>query len=71
MLCYCVCIAVMIAWTGFEHFVAGRFDDPPAADEPDDMLVHLGFHLSHVISVIFLLCHRCPVLFNHLYCWLE
>jgi N6-L-threonylcarbamoyladenine synthase len=29
----------MIAWTGIEHFVAGRFEDPPAADEPDDMQV--------------------------------
>lgn len=33
------CIGVMIAWTGIEHFVAGRFDDAPAADEPDDMQV--------------------------------
>ena len=29
----------MIAWTGIEHFIAGRFDDPPAVDEPDDMQV--------------------------------
>lgn len=29
----------MIAWTGIEHFVAGRFEDPPSADEPDDMQV--------------------------------
>jgi hypothetical protein len=29
----------MIAWTGIEHFVAGRFEDPPPADEPDDMQV--------------------------------
>ncbi|KQK04047.1 probable tRNA N6-adenosine threonylcarbamoyltransferase, mitochondrial isoform X3 [Brachypodium distachyon] len=33
----CTDNGVMIAWTGIEHFVAGRFDDPPAADEPDDM----------------------------------
>uniref|UniRef100_A0A0E0RHC6 Glycoprotease 1 n=1 Tax=Oryza rufipogon TaxID=4529 RepID=A0A0E0RHC6_ORYRU len=30
-------LVVMIAWTGIEHFIAGRFDDPPAVDEPDDM----------------------------------
>lgn len=33
----CTDNGVMIACTGIEHFVAGRFDDPPAADEPDDM----------------------------------
>ncbi|KAL6626313.1 hypothetical protein ACP70R_030039 [Stipagrostis hirtigluma subsp. patula] len=33
----CTDNGVMIAWTGIEHFVAGRFDNPPAADEPDDM----------------------------------
>ena len=38
----------MIAWTGIEHFVVGRFEDPPADDEPDDMQVcclQLGLHL--------------------------
>lgn len=29
----------MIAWTGIEHFVVGRFEDPPADDERDDMQV--------------------------------
>ncbi|XP_006644093.1 probable tRNA N6-adenosine threonylcarbamoyltransferase, mitochondrial [Oryza brachyantha] len=33
----CTDNGVMIAWTGLEHFIAGRFDDPPAVDEPDDM----------------------------------
>ncbi|VAI13804.1 probable tRNA N6-adenosine threonylcarbamoyltransferase, mitochondrial [Triticum dicoccoides] len=33
----CTDNGVMIAWTGIEHFVAGRFEDPPPADEPDDM----------------------------------
>ncbi|GJN05488.1 hypothetical protein PR202_ga23117 [Eleusine coracana subsp. coracana] len=33
----CTDNGVMIAWTGIEHFVAGRFENPPAADEPDDM----------------------------------
>uniref|UniRef100_A0A0E0BST3 N(6)-L-threonylcarbamoyladenine synthase n=1 Tax=Oryza glumipatula TaxID=40148 RepID=A0A0E0BST3_9ORYZ len=33
----CTDNGVMIAWTGIEHFIAGRFDDPPAVDEPDDM----------------------------------
>ncbi|KAL6850390.1 hypothetical protein ACP4OV_021017 [Aristida adscensionis] len=37
----CTDNGVMIAWTGIEHFVAGRFDDPPAADEPDDMQYEL------------------------------
>ncbi|KAG2597070.1 probable tRNA N6-adenosine threonylcarbamoyltransferase, mitochondrial isoform X2 [Panicum virgatum] len=32
----CTDNGVMIAWTGIEHFIAGRFEDPPAADEPDD-----------------------------------
>uniref|UniRef100_A0A0D9UZZ3 N(6)-L-threonylcarbamoyladenine synthase n=1 Tax=Leersia perrieri TaxID=77586 RepID=A0A0D9UZZ3_9ORYZ len=35
----CTDNGVMIAWTGIEHFIAGRFDDPPAFDEPDDMQV--------------------------------
>jgi N6-L-threonylcarbamoyladenine synthase len=35
----CTDNGVMIAWTGIEHFIAGRFDDPPAVDEPDDMQV--------------------------------
>ncbi|GJN32097.1 hypothetical protein PR202_gb20571 [Eleusine coracana subsp. coracana] len=33
----CTDNGVMIAWTGIEHFVAGRFENPPAFDEPDDM----------------------------------
>ncbi|XP_066314234.1 probable tRNA N6-adenosine threonylcarbamoyltransferase, mitochondrial isoform X2 [Miscanthus floridulus] len=33
----CTDNGVMIAWTGIEHFVVGRFEDPPADDEPDDM----------------------------------
>uniref|UniRef100_A0A0E0FC91 N(6)-L-threonylcarbamoyladenine synthase n=1 Tax=Oryza meridionalis TaxID=40149 RepID=A0A0E0FC91_9ORYZ len=33
----CTDNGVMIAWTGIEHFIAGRFDEPPAVDEPDDM----------------------------------
>uniref|UniRef100_A0A0D3EMU0 N(6)-L-threonylcarbamoyladenine synthase n=1 Tax=Oryza barthii TaxID=65489 RepID=A0A0D3EMU0_9ORYZ len=33
----CTDNGVMIAWTGIEHFIAGRFDDPPAVDEPDDL----------------------------------
>ncbi|CAO2162246.1 unnamed protein product [Urochloa humidicola] len=37
----CTDNGVMIAWTGIEHFVAGRFEDPPAADEPDDMQYEL------------------------------
>ncbi|KAL5222340.1 hypothetical protein ABZP36_027053 [Zizania latifolia] len=27
----CTDNGVLIAWTGIEHFIAGRFDDPPAA----------------------------------------
>jgi len=37
----CTDNGVMIAWTGIEHFVAGRFEAPPAADEPDDMQYEL------------------------------
>lgn len=37
----CTDNGVMIAWTGIEHFVAGRFEDPPAADESDDMQYEL------------------------------
>ncbi|KAG2588220.1 hypothetical protein PVAP13_5NG196000 [Panicum virgatum] len=37
----CTDNGVMIAWTGIEHFIAGRFEDPPAADEPDDTQVCL------------------------------
>jgi len=32
----CTDNGVMIAWTGIEHFAVGRFEDPPAANEPDD-----------------------------------
>ncbi|KAK3160661.1 hypothetical protein QOZ80_1BG0062660 [Eleusine coracana subsp. coracana] len=37
----CTDNGVMIAWTGIEHFVAGRFENPPAFDEPDDMQYEL------------------------------
>jgi len=37
----CTDNGVMIAWTGIEHFVAGRFEAPPAADEPDNMQYEL------------------------------
>lgn len=30
---------VMVAWTGLEHFRVGRYDPPPPADEPDDIVV--------------------------------
>ncbi|WOK97801.1 putative tRNA N6-adenosine threonylcarbamoyltransferase, mitochondrial [Canna indica] len=30
---------VMIAWTGIEHFLPGRFDPPPPADEPNDAMM--------------------------------
>ena len=29
----------MVAWTGLEHFLVGRFDPPPPAIEPDDYVV--------------------------------
>ncbi|KAL2892439.1 putative tRNA N6-adenosine threonylcarbamoyltransferase mitochondrial [Bienertia sinuspersici] len=34
----CTDNGVMVAWTGLEHFRMGRFDPPPPADEPDDMM---------------------------------
>lgn len=34
-------LGVMVAWTGIEHFLVGRFDPPPPADEPEDALVCL------------------------------
>lgn len=32
-------IGVMVAWTGIEHFCVGRFDPPPPADDPEDVVV--------------------------------
>lgn len=29
----------MVAWTGIEHLRMGRFDPPPPADEPEDLVV--------------------------------
>nr|GMD35617.1 probable tRNA N6-adenosine threonylcarbamoyltransferase, mitochondrial [Ipomoea batatas] len=37
----CTDNGVMVAWTGIEHFLVGRFDPPPPADEPEDALVDL------------------------------
>lgn len=37
----CTDNGVMIAWTGIEHFLAGRFDPPPPANEPENYLVDL------------------------------
>ncbi|WOL15616.1 putative tRNA N6-adenosine threonylcarbamoyltransferase, mitochondrial [Canna indica] len=37
----CTDNGVMIAWTGIEHFLSGRFDPPPPADEPDDAMFEL------------------------------
>lgn len=34
-----IIIGVMVAWTGIEHFLLGRFDPPPPADEPEDAMV--------------------------------
>ncbi|XP_028550320.1 probable tRNA N6-adenosine threonylcarbamoyltransferase, mitochondrial isoform X2 [Dendrobium catenatum] len=32
----CTDNGVMVAWTGIEHFLLGRFDQPPPAREPED-----------------------------------
>ncbi|XP_020596912.1 probable tRNA N6-adenosine threonylcarbamoyltransferase, mitochondrial isoform X3 [Phalaenopsis equestris] len=32
----CTDNGVMVAWTGIEHFLLGRFDPPPPASEPED-----------------------------------
>ncbi|KAK4788010.1 hypothetical protein SAY86_019329 [Trapa natans] len=37
----CTDNGVMVAWTGIEHFRMGRFDPPPPADEPDDIVYDL------------------------------
>lgn len=37
----CTDNGVMVAWTGIEHFRAGRFDLPPPADEPEDAYIEL------------------------------
>ncbi|KAM0945478.1 putative N(6)-L-threonylcarbamoyladenine synthase [Dioscorea sansibarensis] len=37
----CTDNGVMVAWTGIEHFLAGRFDPPPPANEPENHLVDL------------------------------
>lgn len=29
----------MVAWTGIEHFRMGRYDPPPPAEEPEDIVV--------------------------------
>ncbi|XP_057959672.1 probable tRNA N6-adenosine threonylcarbamoyltransferase, mitochondrial isoform X2 [Malania oleifera] len=35
----CTDNGVMVAWTGIEHFCMGRFDPPPAANEPEDSVL--------------------------------
>ncbi|XP_074564155.1 putative tRNA N6-adenosine threonylcarbamoyltransferase, mitochondrial [Curcuma longa] len=37
----CTDNGVMIAWTGIEHFLSGRFDPPPPANEPEDAMFEL------------------------------
>ncbi|KAB1218977.1 putative tRNA N6-adenosine threonylcarbamoyltransferase, mitochondrial [Morella rubra] len=37
----CTDNGVMVAWTGIEHFRMGRFDPPPPADEPEDLMYDL------------------------------
>ncbi|CAL9078836.1 unnamed protein product [Musa textilis] len=37
----CTDNGVMVAWTGIEHFLLGRFDPPPPADEPEDAMFEL------------------------------
>ncbi|XP_068344532.1 probable tRNA N6-adenosine threonylcarbamoyltransferase, mitochondrial isoform X2 [Pyrus communis] len=37
--CLCTDNGVMVAWTGIENFRMGRFDPPPPADEPEDIVV--------------------------------
>ncbi|CAH2057893.1 unnamed protein product [Thlaspi arvense] len=37
----CTDNGVMVAWTGLEHFRVGRFDPPPPANEPDDLVYDL------------------------------
>lgn len=37
----CTDNGVMVAWTGIEHFLLGRFDPPPPANEPEDYVYDL------------------------------
>lgn len=37
----------MIAWTGIEHFLSGRFDPPPPANEPEDAMVCSAILFKH------------------------
>ncbi|KAG2729676.1 hypothetical protein I3843_01G256200 [Carya illinoinensis] len=37
----CTDNGVMVAWTGIEHLRMGRFDPPPPADEPEDLVYDL------------------------------
>ncbi|XP_042395494.1 probable tRNA N6-adenosine threonylcarbamoyltransferase, mitochondrial isoform X3 [Zingiber officinale] len=37
----CTDNGVMIAWTGIEHFLSGRFDPPPPDNEPEDAMFEL------------------------------
>ncbi|KAM1063561.1 hypothetical protein FF1_027696 [Malus domestica] len=39
--CLCTDNGVMVAWTGIENFCMGRFDPPPPADEPEDIVYEL------------------------------
>ncbi|KAG6505172.1 hypothetical protein ZIOFF_037525 [Zingiber officinale] len=40
----CTDNGVMIAWTGIEHFLSGRFDPPPPDNEPEDAMVKNTLH---------------------------
>lgn len=37
----CTDNGVMVAWTGIENFVVGRYDPPPPANEPEDFMYDL------------------------------
>ncbi|KAK8944389.1 hypothetical protein KSP39_PZI007822 [Platanthera zijinensis] len=37
----CTDNGVMVAWTGIEHFILGRFDPPPPAFDPEDYMCDL------------------------------
>lgn len=45
-----VLIGVMVAWTGIEHFRLGRFDPPPPANEPEDVVVCLFLALPFPLT---------------------
>lgn len=56
----------MVAWTGIEHFRQGRFDPPPPAKEPEDIVVCLNLEVKYI--TVFVFCFFLTILDSSFFC---